>query len=263
MQRDLQDGLSVADQRYTVRDAVLDWLEFGLTDREDSTRAKIRTLCEQHILPYLGARKLRDLKTQEVERWLADRAKVLARRSLAEVKSYLSRTVRRAMAQDRVRRNVVELAITPTGQVGRPSKSLMPGQIDAVLELAKADRLYGYIVLSLLTGARTEELRDLRWDHVFLDPMKIGGRDVPPHIAVWRSVRRNGETKTAKSRRTIALPGLCIESLRTERTLQAQERLRAGDAWTETGLVFTTQVGTGMDAHNVRRNLRRTPLGQC
>ena len=32
-----------------------------------------------------------------------------------------------------------------------------------------ADRLHPYIVVSLLTGARTEELRALRWTHVHLE----------------------------------------------------------------------------------------------
>lgn len=257
LQRDLADGLSVADQRYTVADAVTEWLSFGLSDREESTRVTIQSLCDNHLLPYLGARRLRELKAPEVEKWLAGRADVLAKSSLTKVKSCLDRSIRRAMAQDRVRRNVVELVVTPTGQPGRPSKSLTPEQVDAVLDLAKPDRAYGYIVVSLLTGARTEELRDLRRDHVYLEPTKIGGVEVPPHIAVWRSVRRNGETKTRKSRRTIALPGLCIEALRRERALQAAEQLAAGDDWVETGLVFTTRSGTALDAANVRRDFRR------
>lgn len=49
-----------------------------------------------------------------------------------------------------------------------------------------------YIVVSLLTGARTEELRALTWAHVDLD-----GK--PPTIMVWHSVRATGDTKTKKS----------------------------------------------------------------
>jgi integrase len=41
-------------------------------------------------------------------------------------------------------------------------------------------------------------------------------------------------------------------------TRQAKDRLVAGERWTETGVVFTTRLGTGMDAANVRRDLRRT-----
>lgn len=72
----------------------------------------------------------------------------------------------------------------PHGRPGRPSKSLSPEQIDAVLEGTKKDRLHNYNVLSILTGARTEELRALRWDHLYLDPEPINGQTIPPHIAV-------------------------------------------------------------------------------
>jgi integrase len=38
-----------------------------------------------------------------------------------------------------------------------------------VLIKTSVDRLHPYIVVSLLTGARTEELRALRWNHVHLE----------------------------------------------------------------------------------------------
>jgi hypothetical protein len=44
----------------------------------------------------------------------------------------------------------------------------------------------------------------------------------PPHVEVWRSVRRTGDTKTRKSRRTIALPGLAAERLKEHRVRQAK-----------------------------------------
>jgi hypothetical protein len=34
---------------------------------------------------------------------------------------------------------------------------------DAVLAQTEADRFHAYIVVSMLTGARTDELRALRW----------------------------------------------------------------------------------------------------
>ena len=70
---------------------------------------------------------------------------------------------------------------------------------------------------------------------------------MPPHVEVWRSVRLGGDTKTRKSRRTLALPERCIEALRKQRALQASERLAAGDRWQQTGLVFATAVGRKME----------------
>jgi hypothetical protein len=37
---------------------------------------------------------------------------------------------------------------------------------------------------------------------------------VPPHMAVWRSVRTHGETKTERSRRTLGLPAVAVQTLR-------------------------------------------------
>jgi integrase len=116
--------------------------------------------------------------------------------------------------------------------------------------------MYPYIVLSLLTGARTEELRALTWDHVFLGSRPDADPPEPAHIAVWRSVRQGGDTKTRKSRRTLALPDRCIQALKHQRHLQKAARDKAGSSWTETGLVFTSKVGTPLDASHVRRDFR-------
>jgi integrase len=70
-------------------------------------------------------------------------------------------------------------------------------------------------------------------------------------------VRATGDTKTRRSRRTLALPGRCIDALRAQRVQQAADRLAAGPSWNELGLVFATAVGSEMDPANVRRGLRR------
>jgi len=248
--RDRDDGVVLGAEGYTVGQAVDDWLAFGMGKRAESTVRKYRLLCSKHIIALLGARKLRELTAPEVERWLARLAKSLSTDTLHRVHACLDRSVKRAMARDLVRRNVVELAEIPTGRPGRQSKSLTPEQVDGVLIKTAPNRLHNYIVVSLLTGGRTEELRALRWDHVHLDA-------APPHIEVWRSVRADGDTKTRRSRRTLALPARCVDALKKQRAQQLADRLSAGDRWQENGLVFATSVGTKMLAGNVRRDFRR------
>jgi excisionase family DNA binding protein len=160
--RDLEDGLVVANDGYTVAQAVEDWLTYGLSNGDPATQEVNRRLWEKHVIPRLGARKLRDLKATEVDAWLTDLSTTLSTRTLQAIRSCLNRAVKRAMARDRVRRNVVELTEPPTEQSGRPSKALSAQQADDVLIKTSVDRLHPYIVVSLLTGARTEELRALR-----------------------------------------------------------------------------------------------------
>lgn len=259
--RDYEDGLAIAPTGYTVKDAVTDWLAYGLAGRDSQTVMTNTILCNTHVIPALGARKLRDLSADDVDKWLADKAQMLSTRTLEGIRSCLNRAVKRAMARDKVKRNVVELCSIPTGRPGRPSKSLTLTQAEGVLTAAADSPLYAYIVVSLLTGGRTEEIRPLRWDHVDLDGDPVAKPEIPPYIAVWRSVRSSGDTKTRKSRRTLALPGRAIDALRIQWERQGWVRLAAGDKWQENGLVFTSAVGTELDSANVRREFRRAIKG--
>lgn len=123
-----------------------------------------------------------------------------------------------------------------------------------MIKAAVDSPLYAYIVLSLLIGARTEELRALRWRHVDLAGRPDGVRPVPPSIEVWRSVRAGGDTKTKKSRRTLAMPQRCVDAL-----IALSERRDCGHAEQNhcDCLVFASQAGTPLDAHNVRRSFRK------
>ncbi|MFJ3105961.1 tyrosine recombinase XerC [Streptomyces sp. NPDC086835] len=255
--RDYEDGLAIAPTNYTVADAVNDWLAYGLAGRDARTVENCTYMTQKHVIPGLGARKLRDLSAEDVDRWLAAKAKILSTRTLQAVHSCLNRSVKRAMARDKVKRNVVELCSVPQGQAGRPSKALTFAQAESVLKAAEGTSMHAYIVVALLTGARTEELRALTWDHVFLKGQPDADPPQPPHIAVWRSVRRGGDTKTRKSRRTLALPAHCVEVLWQQFEDQGWERLAAGDSWEEHGLVFSSAVGKPLDATNVRRAFRQ------
>lgn len=255
--RDHEDGVALVSHGGMVTDAVNDFLTYGLAGLGQSTIDNYKTLAAQHIVPALGARKLRDLSAEDVDRWLADKAKTLSTRTLRLLHSLLSRAINRAMARDKVKRNVVLLCTVPGGQEGRPSKSLTLDQAGAILAAAEQSRLCAYIVVSLLTGARTEELRALTWDHVDLEGRPDADPPIPPSIEVWHSVRAGGDTKTRKSRRTLAQPARSVAALRRHKVHQDVDRKLAGRRWQETGLVFTSKNGGPLDAANVRRAFRR------
>ncbi|WP_117198335.1 tyrosine-type recombinase/integrase [Nocardiopsis sp. TNDT3] len=237
---------------YTVADAVDDFLKRGLKGRSPATVDKCRNLANKHLIPELGRAKLKDLTADDVDDWLDSKAEELATRSLRELHAVLRRAIHFAQRRDKVLRNVAELVTTPDGKEGRPSKALTLSQARAVLAAAEGTRLFAYVVLSLMVGIRTEEARALRWEHVHLSPP--GG--VPPHVEVWRSVREHGDTKTRKSRRTLALPVPVVNALRAHQVAQEDDRKVVGEAWQDNRLVFATTVGTELDAANVRRGFR-------
>jgi integrase len=194
--RDKDDGFT-SSTRLSVADAVEEWLKFGLSGRSASTVSTCSTLTRTHIIPELGARKLQDLSADDVDRWLATKSHTLSTATLQRLLSILRRAIAREQARDGVRRNVAMLCGVPTGTQGRPSKSLNLKQARAVLEASKGAPLRAYIVLSLLTGARTEELRALTWAHV--DLIGRSGEDPPkpPSMELWRSVREGATRRLA------------------------------------------------------------------
>lgn len=109
------------------------------------------------------------------------------------------------------------LCDTPIGKEGRPSESLAFDQAEAVL---------------VPSGA----------------PAPC--HPVPPAIAVYRSVREDGDTKPFRSRRRLAMPQRCIDALRIHRD-------RLGCAPASDVLVFASAAGTELDTHNVRRSFHR------
>jgi integrase len=68
-------------------------------------------------------------------------------------------------------------------------------------------------------------------------------------------VRRR--TKTEASEAPLPLPDLCTAALRLRKQQQDADRAHAGDAWIETGLVFTTRHGTPIEPRNFNRSFDR------
>ncbi len=146
-----------ASKGYTVRHAVDDWLADGLPGRSERTRnAYLEALTP--LLAKIGHRPLRELTAVEVKNGLKSLSPRYSTRYLQIARNSLERAIRFAQVHQRVGGNVAELIETPAGRAGRPSKSLTLAQAKALLKAAENERLYAYIVVSLLSGIRTEEI---------------------------------------------------------------------------------------------------------
>lgn len=247
---DLEAGVR-AETRYTVKDAVNDFLNKGLKGKCKATIDNYRSMATHHLIPQIGATKLQQLTADQLDEWMDERAEELSTRSLRLIHQILERAIRQAQARDKVRRNVASLIIIPDGKEGHPSKAMTLDQATQLLEALESEtdlRLAAYVVLSLLTGIRTEEARALAWAEVDLQAGTV---------AVYRSVRTTGDTKTRKSRRVLKLPTKAVHALRTHHTHQATQRREAADSWHDHDLVFCCEDGTPLDRWQVRREFQK------
>src|SRR5215471_12219137 len=200
------DGGLRPRRRYTVGDALEDWLAHGVDGLSARTVTLYRGTIVKALDEELGAVKLTELTAGGVQTAFAAMAPRLSTRTLQIARNVLVRAIRQAERDDLVARNVAALVKPPRGQgAGRPSKSLTLEQAVALMSAAEGTRLEAYIVVSLLTGLRTEEVRALRWDHVvawvdgqWRQVAEVGFDHDQIAVFVWRAERAGGDTKTPK-----------------------------------------------------------------
>src|SRR5438552_3250579 len=85
-------------------------------------------------------------------------------------------------------------------------------------------------------------------------------------LTVRQALQRvNGELQLVPTKEdkvhTINLPAVTVSALHAHRSRQASERLATAARWCETGFVFTSGIGTPLDARGVIRNFHRILKG--
>jgi len=211
-----------------------------------------------------GAIPLGKLKPTDVEALvLAMRAKTKTAaenddgepmRALSDSTIRQTYTVLRAGLDGAVRDGL--LARNPAALVKRPgverreATHLADDDVTAVLRAAETSRYHPLLVLIAATGLRKGEALALRWDRVDLD---AGTLKVAATIGRVEGRLLISEPKTDRSRRTVPLSPAIVPMLRKHKTAQTAERLRAGNQWTNSGLVFTTELGGPVDPRNLLR----------
>ena len=229
--------------------------------KSTNTVDNYRWAVERHLKPALGTKRLRSLTPEDVEallRRLADEG--MARNSIMRVRSVAVMALKHAQRRDLVARNAAELAEMPArARPPEEGRSLTGEQAAQLLAVAEADPLGPLVVTGLMLGLRPGELCGLRWSDVDLEAHTLHVRQSRKRERGedGREVLRFGEPKTAKSRRSLAMPAPVVAALQRQRALQARERLVAGSAWADLDLVFANAIGAPIDPSNLRRLFAR------
>lgn len=126
-----------------------------------------------------------------------------------------------------------------------------PREAAHLIRVAEGDRLCALWTWLALTGTRHGEALGLRWADLDLDA----------GVAAIRRTLTNpgaeaGPPKTQQGTRTISLSPHLVKVLSTQRHDQMLDRLAAGEAWQDTGHVFTTRRGTPFGQRNVAREFK-------
>ncbi len=250
----LQAGSALRDASRTLSDWLAEWRATMLSASNcaPSTKALYRSLTRLYVEPVIGSVRLDRLQPSDVARLLlaleaGGKSASTRRNTYAALRGALDDAVSNGL-----------LASNPAAKVSRPrsdsqeARSLDVTEVAALLRGAAAYRYGGVLKVILATGLRRGEVLALRWSDIDLERAEA-------HIRGSLG-RRNGTlslsaTKTARGRRIISLSPAVLVVLRAQRRRQATERLAAGNLWSETDFVFTTELGSPVDPRNLLRTV--------
>lgn len=246
----------VQDSPQRLSDWIERWCDTALeaSPRKQSTKELYRTLARKHLASApLGAVRLDRLRKTHIDALVV----TLRRQGLSDSTVRTTYTVLRAVLADAVLDGLIKA--NPCTLVKRPgvgrteARYLDAATVSAVLGAADGLRYRPVLVLIAGTGLRRGEALGLHWSDVSLTDR---------WLKVTATLGRVGTElvitapKTPRSRRTVPISPAMVSLLKTQRVTQLEERLRAGNQWTDTGLVFTTELGTPVDPRNVLRTIQ-------
>ena len=222
IRKELEAGL-VADDP-TVEEWLTYWRDTICAERglKQSTLYGYDSYLKTWLKPELGRTRLKALTPEHVRKLhkkMRDAGKSPA--SIRQAHAILSRALKVAEREGRVRRNVAALVDVPSaGDVHHDA--LTPAQAKRVLKCAADRRELARLTVALVLGIRQGEALALRWADVDLTPRELeGGSTVGGVIEISEGLTQiRGEgprltgVKSAASRRQIPLPDAVAEVLR-------------------------------------------------
>jgi integrase len=265
-------------QTWTVARFVRYWLSIKTRVRPSTLRSYTEHV-ENYLIPYLGSTRLGELTGRQVQAMFAElvtretrSGRPIAASTLHRIRATLRAALNAAIREGLIRDNparFIELPDPrrPQAQVWTTNRvrewertgerfpvAVWTAELLAhFLDFVAGDRLFAMWWLVALRGLRRGELAGLRWIDIDLDEGVIM---ISQQRITFGNVTTVGPPKTRASRRVIALDRHTVRVLREHQRRQQKERLEAGEAWVESGYVFTKPDGTPLNPDHLTRRFR-------
>lgn len=237
----------------TVASWLNDWYRAHQDLWRPATRRTYRIAIDDWLVPHLGPLRLEKLKPVTIQRWVNQQTSAGASVHIVLAHVVLRSALKWAMTQRVLTFNPAALVRVPRPTPKRPAP-LSAEQARRLVTAATDHRLGGLVLVSLTMGLRIGEACGLTWADVDLTAGTVKVRQQVQQVGGALDV---APLKTPASRRTLALPAFVVDVLKTRRTRQREERLKAGHRWHQDhDLVFTTAHGGMLNPNAVRKALR-------
>lgn len=256
---DREGGLVFDGGNLTVGEYLDRWLaECVKGPVRESTFERYEYAIRPHIKPALGRVKLKSLTPTHVRGFYREKldgsegSPGLASATVHKIHVVLHKALDQAVADGLIPRNVTRAVKVPSASLERKEITpLTAEEANRLIEVAidESDRLQTLYVLAIHTGLRQGELLALRWEDLDLEEGALRVRRTLTYAGGKHSL---AEPKTRKSRRTVRLTTLAIDSLKSHLERQIAEMERLGSLYKPSGLVFANETGGIISPSNLR-----------
>lgn len=255
LERQREEGRDLAAKPETVEAFLTRWLRDVVEpNRAVKTTSHYRDITRLHLLPTLGRIRLIDLGAEHVQALLiAKRKDGLSPRTCHHIRAVLRVALNQAIRWNIINRNAAAMA-EPPRQSDERVEPHSPDEVHTILAATADDRLHIAYRLALTLGLRQGEILGLSWDAIDFERGRLHVRQALQRQTHAPDAERGERSrlvlkspKTAKSRRTLAMPASLVTALRKRREEYDAERVQAGDRWLDSGLVITTKTGGALE----------------
>ncbi|MDQ3702798.1 MAG: Arm DNA-binding domain-containing protein, partial [Chloroflexota bacterium] len=245
---EIDKGTFVVRERVTLDAYLDDWLG-GLFKPKPSTVANYRDALKP-VRRVIGAKMLQEIVKADVERVVRGmqdgslrvqgrRGEPMSPPAIRLTLTVLSMALKGAVVEGRIARNVAAMVERPADT--RKRRDIWEAADAAnFLVVADVDRLAGAWRLSL-HGLRRGEVLGLAWADVDLDQGLVHVHR--SRVLVDGQPTLQASTKSDAGERMVPLDAGSVAAMRKTSAQQAQERLAAGSAYADTGLVAVDPLG--------------------
>ncbi len=186
--------------------------------------------------------------------------KDLSARTVQKHHRLLSQSLRYAVRQGILGRNICELVVAPSWK-GKTMRTLIPAEVETLLEAASGNQFFSVIYMAISSGLRQAELLGLRWRDIDLDMLSIS---VNQTLYKRRGICTFQQPKTDRSRRRVAMTPKLSLFLRDYRKEREVLYLELGGVLGLDDLVFSNYDGRPVDpsllSHEFARIVKRAGL---
>jgi len=261
-ERKLAELLSNLDQgvlpdtgKLKLKEYLESWLVAMANYRQPRTVEGYATIVRKYLVPHLGNGFLSKLAPSSVEKmYFALLESGLSPNTVHHVHVCLSKALGDAVRKGLVGRNICKLVDAPSP--GRYEVNIPEIEgVRRILTLASETPYYAVFHFIAYTGVRRAEAAALTWNDLDLD------RGIASITKSLQRLQNKGlvvtTTKSAASRRGIALDNPTVAVLKAHRVEQLLYKKQTGDGWNYGDLVFPNEEGNHLDPATLTRNFEK------